>query len=48
MTLPRAWEQGINNDGRMKARDRGLKIKVAHTDLTRGSSLISCQPLFPE
>jgi len=48
MTLFRAWEQGINNDGRRKARDRGLKIKVACTDLTRSRSLISCQPLFPE
>lgn len=24
-----AWEQGINNDGKRKARDGGLKIKSA-------------------
>lgn len=48
MTLSRTREQGITNDGKSEGGGRGLKIKVAHTDLTRGSSLISHQPVFPE
>lgn len=48
MTLSRTWEQEITDDGRSKGGGRGLKIKVTHTDLTRRSSLISCQPVFPE